>query len=123
GRARRHDARAAQALFQRKGPRQDRDCPCARQEALRQAPDREEAQLGARARAAAARQGLRPSVTAVAPSLARLQLSWPAPLTPEGESPKRRRNMRLKWEMSPNPTASAISVIRRCAKRRSVSIA
>ena len=39
GRARGHDHRAAQALFQREGPRQDRDRARARQEAARQARD------------------------------------------------------------------------------------
>ena len=56
GRARGHDGRAAEALFQRQGPRQDRDRARARQEAARQARDREEAHLGARARPAVARR-------------------------------------------------------------------
>src|SRR5262249_39463004 len=51
-------AGAAQALFQRQGPRQARACARPRQEAARQARDREEAQLGARARTAATGQGI-----------------------------------------------------------------
>jgi hypothetical protein len=34
--------------------------------------------------------------------------------TPDGVSPKRRRNTRLKWGISPKPTASAISTIAKC---------
>jgi hypothetical protein len=43
--------------------------------------------------------------------------------TPDGVSPNRRRNTRLKWDTSPKPAARAISTIARCRRRRSVSIA
>ncbi len=49
---------AAQALFQRKGPRQTRARSGARQKALRQARYRKEALMGARARSAVAAKGL-----------------------------------------------------------------
>jgi hypothetical protein len=45
------------------------------------------------------------------------------PRTPDGVSPKRRRNTRLKCDTSPKPAARAISMIARCRRRGSVSIA
>ena len=51
--------------FNEKRPRQDRACVGARQEALRQARHREEAQLGPRARPADAAEGLKPRDAAV----------------------------------------------------------
>src|SRR6202000_1064771 len=59
GRARRHDADPAQALFQRAWPRQAVAGGCQRQEAARQARERKEARLEQRKRPAVAGTGIK----------------------------------------------------------------